>query len=344
MDNFLTNLKKNMQHITETFYDDVVIYDNNYDDYYINNGHNINNDHLYYTGDSNYDYDNYDNYDVESCDDNDEHYHDQLSESCNHYIDDNDEHCHDQLSKSCDHYIDDNDEHCHDQLNESCDHYIDDNDDHCHDQLSESCDHYIDDNDECKTEIEHDTINLKNIIDDFDKSKQSITISAKDIQHQQNHATYQYNDIYTHNNINDENIKFDNDILIKNLYILSILKIKQKLFINNIMINNKIIFEISIDDSLLPQISRWYYKQNRTNTINTIDNLIDSAILRINYYKYLKNEEQILKLINLLQNSITGLINLKITYETDNKFTLKITKIINKINDFLTFSKVLTPS
>jgi hypothetical protein len=131
---------------------------------------------------------------------------------------------------------------------------------------------------------------------------------------------------------NNTNI-FNDYLLINNLSILSHIEKYQKLSVVYDNTNNKLNFQIQIDDSYFPQLSRWYYNQNRTNTILTIDNLIDYGLQQYAYYNSTNNEKYIKKYNTLLNNAQKGLLNLKITYESDIENSLKISKIIEKISN-----------
>ena len=98
-------------------------------------------------------------------------------------------------------------------------------------------------------------------------------------------------------------------------------------------INNKLNFQIQIDDSYFPQISRWYYNQGRANTIVVIDTLIDYTMQQIAHYNKTNNEEYMKIYDELLNNAKNGLLNLKITYEPDVESSLKLNAIIEKINN-----------
>jgi hypothetical protein len=135
-------------------------------------------------------------------------------------------------------------------------------------------------------------------------------------------------------NTNGENILCD-ELLISNLSVLAKIDKYQKLSIYcDQSINNKLNFQVQIDNSYLPQFSRWYYNQGRANTISTIGNLIDYAIQQTSHYKKVKNEEYTKKYNELLNSAKNGLSNLKITYESDIESALKINAIIEKINNF----------
>lgn len=202
---------------------------------------------------------------------------------------------------------------------------------------------------EYNTDIECDTDNkINDTVDEPPVSETPTQQIFKDMQIQTNESLTQNKSIIDEENkddteninsfaINDEetiiNTILDSVILINNLLVLSNLGANQKLYVNYIMTSSKLNYEILIDNSYLPQFSRWYYNQSRVNTINTIDNLVDLTIEQIDYYKHSKNEEQLKKITDLLQKSLIGLINLKTTYISDNENSYKITKIINKINE-----------
>jgi hypothetical protein len=133
---------------------------------------------------------------------------------------------------------------------------------------------------------------------------------------------------------NNTNIVEEDIVLIKNLYTLSKILPYQKLYINSAN-SKKINFEILIDESYFPQLSRWYYSQNRINTIETIEKLTNETITIINNFKENENKELMEKYANLLKNCIDGINNLKITYESDYESVNKLNKIITKINDIL---------
>jgi hypothetical protein len=127
----------------------------------------------------------------------------------------------------------------------------------------------------------------------------------------------------------------NDELLIKNLEILTNININQKLYINYLDNNNKLNFEILFDESYFPQLSRWYYSQNRNITINAIEKLINLTIEQLNIYKEMLNEELVKNYINLLNKSINGLKNLKITYETDEESIFKLNNIITFISENL---------
>ena len=136
-------------------------------------------------------------------------------------------------------------------------------------------------------------------------------------------------DCVTHNYI------FNDKLLIYNLLTLTKIEKNQKLSISfDNTSDNKLNFQIDIDESYFPQLSRRYYNQNRHCTTNSIRCLIDYAVEQHDYYKSIENNEYIQKYTELLDKTKCGLLNLKFTYENDNEITDKINNIIDKITTF----------
>ena len=82
-------------------------------------------------------------------------------------------------------------------------------------------------------------------------------------------------------------------------------------------------------------ISRWYYRYNRENTIDYLENLqvkIENATKFIIDGKHTQ-ENNILK--QTLSESITGFTTLKSTYNDDSITVARLTLIINKLNNNL---------
>jgi len=141
------------------------------------------------------------------------------------------------------------------------------------------------------------------------------------------------NNIKEKNEINKNNNFKEDFIIISNLNLLSKLEPKQKLFINSVDNNENILgFELMIDNSYVQNVSRWYYKQNRENTINHIKKLIEISINKINFYKLNDNLVEVYKYNLALDNSINGLKNLKITYQKDENIIKELEQIIENIN------------
>ena len=138
------------------------------------------------------------------------------------------------------------------------------------------------------------------------------------------------------NNCTVKYVLLNNELLIKNLTTLTKIEKNQKLnIVYDDTINNKLNFEINIDESYFPQFSRWYYNQNRNCTIDTINSLIDFVLEQYNYYKLIGAEEYIQKYSELLNKTNDGLSNLKITYDNDSESIDKINKIMRKIRTII---------
>jgi hypothetical protein len=173
--------------------------------------------------------------------------------------------------------------------------------------------------------IENTQYNDEEYSDNFD-SESDIEI----INETQKQQIFDVENITTHT---IEKPNADIDLILENLIILSQIQTNQKLYIEYInSYNENMNYKISIDNSLIPQVSRWYYNQNRINTINVIDKLIYISITFINYYKHINDNINLIKLSTILKNSIFGLNNLQNTYATDKHSCDKLILIINKIN------------
>jgi hypothetical protein len=144
------------------------------------------------------------------------------------------------------------------------------------------------------------------------------------------------------NNCPTSNYIFSDELLINNLTVLTKIEKNQKLnIIYDNTINNKLNFQINIDESYFPQLSRWYYSQSRNCTIDSIDSLTNYTIEQYNYYKSINDEERAQKYIDLLDKTNNGLLNLKFTYETDDETTNKINKIKEKITKFINEQRII---
>lgn len=132
-------------------------------------------------------------------------------------------------------------------------------------------------------------------------------------------------------------LKSDDLLIMSNLTFLSIIKPHQKIIIKNTNNNNnnKINFEFEIDNSFIPNITRWYYKQGRNETINSLNILIDVSIEQLNIHKNFNNIVEIANYKNLLEKSLFGLNNLKETYKTDSKISSQLDTIISKITNII---------
>lgn len=158
---------------------------------------------------------------------------------------------------------------------------------------------------------------------------------------------------------NIENIEFNNDELFINLKLLSKLKPYDKLKID--ISKTKL---LSVDNDYLQSITRFINGYDRNNTLEFIDKLINTVIIKTTNLKNysikqnnikqnnikqnkddicieidLDNKElisidpsiELLKFTNELNNVNDGLINLKITYTGDQLVQSKLDYIIEKI-------------
>jgi hypothetical protein len=126
----------------------------------------------------------------------------------------------------------------------------------------------------------------------------------------------------------------NNDFMIlSNLTVLSKIQKYDKLVIviDKDKKNEKIDFEIKIDNTYIKSLSRWYYGQTRNLTIDYINKLIDIAILS---YNQSNNKITMNKYITLLESSKLGLANLKFTYYHDQTIISNLDIIIEKIDMF----------
>lgn len=122
-------------------------------------------------------------------------------------------------------------------------------------------------------------------------------------------------------------------LILSNLTVLSKIQKYDKLVIikHEDKQNEKIDFEIKIDNTYLKSISRWYYGQTRQLTIDYINKLVDIAILSHNQCN---NNITMNKYITLLESAKIGLANLKFTYNYDQTINSNLDIIIEKIDMF----------
>lgn len=122
-------------------------------------------------------------------------------------------------------------------------------------------------------------------------------------------------------------------LILSNLTVLSKIQKYDKLVIikHEDKQNEKIDFEIKIDNTYLKSISRWYYGQTRQLTIDYINKLVDIAILSHNQSN---NNITMNKYITLLESAKIGLANLKFTYNYDQTINSNLDIIIEKIDMF----------
>jgi hypothetical protein len=133
-------------------------------------------------------------------------------------------------------------------------------------------------------------------------------------------------------NIYDESS--DDLIILANLSFLSKIEPGQKIFVvyNE---KNKINFELKIDSSYVPKLTRWYYSQGRNETIEILKKLIELSITQFNIHYKNNNTVEITNYKTLLQKSILGLNNLKITYNSDITILEELDLIIIRIKEII---------
>jgi hypothetical protein len=126
----------------------------------------------------------------------------------------------------------------------------------------------------------------------------------------------------------------DDLIILANLSFLSKIEPDQKIFVvyNE---NNKINFELKIDSSYIPKLTRWYYSQGRNETIYILKKLIELSIKQYNIHQGYNNTVEISNYKILLQKSILGLNNFKITYNSDITILEELDLIIVKIKEII---------
>ena len=126
--------------------------------------------------------------------------------------------------------------------------------------------------------------------------------------------------------------KSDDLVILSNLTLLSKIQPTQKLFVIHQDTNNKIDFELKIDDSFVSNLTRWYYNQGRNETIEILNKLIDISTEQLNMHMQLNNTVEISNYRNLLQSSVSAINNLKTTYSSDKNILIQLDLIIEKIN------------
>merc|ERR1711907_739193 len=122
------------------------------------------------------------------------------------------------------------------------------------------------------------------------------------------------------NNENNYNKDELDNILLK-LNIISQLKENDKLVVNN--------NDFKIDNNNLQFVKRWYYSENRENTLNKLNELMDTTVKFIDDNHINKILRRILF---SLKSSINGINYLKLTYKNDVNIITKIDLLIENIN------------
>ena len=140
-----------------------------------------------------------------------------------------------------------------------------------------------------------------------------------------NYIEYNFNNNFNNNeneNNNENNYNKDelDNILLK-LNIISQLKENDKLVVNN--------NDFKIDNNNFQFVKRWYYSENRENTLNKLNEIIDIT------FKFIENNHinKILqRILFSLKSCINGINSLKLTYKNDVNIITKIDLLIENIN------------
>ena len=126
--------------------------------------------------------------------------------------------------------------------------------------------------------------------------------------------------------ISEENLPLDNlkiEDIVLNLKLISKIKQNDKMIIINQILN--------VDSRLLQSIRRWYTCDNRNDTVQFIENVINTAIDYMNHDK--TNKVYDVDSIKIeLKNTLQGLYNLSSTYKIDNLIISKIDILKEKIS------------
>jgi len=126
--------------------------------------------------------------------------------------------------------------------------------------------------------------------------------------------------------ISDENLPLDNlkiEDIVLNLKLISKIKQNDKMIIINQILN--------VDSRLLQSVRRWYTCDNRNDTVQFIENVINTAIDYMNHDK--TNRVYDVDSIKIeLKNTLQGLDNLSATYKIDNLIISKIDILKEKIS------------
>lgn len=156
-------------------------------------------------------------------------------------------------------------------------------------------------------------------------------------EHKDNHGNQEHKDNHGNQGHKNEGTSLYNNnnefLILSNLTVLSKIQKHDKLviIIDKNKENEKIDFEIKIDNTYIKSLSRWYYGQTRHLTIDYINKLIDIAILSHNQCN---NNITMNKYITLLESAKIGLANLKFTYYYDQTIISNLDIIIEKIDMF----------
>ena len=124
--------------------------------------------------------------------------------------------------------------------------------------------------------------------------------------------------------------KFSLDVIFTNLDNLSKINVGDKLTHDDKY--------ITVDVSYVKSLSRWYYNTSRFTILDFINKILDESYKHLEYLK--RNNDDAsgilwVKLISRLKQSANGLIKLRQTYASDDKFTKKIDQFIKKLLKYI---------
>ena len=132
----------------------------------------------------------------------------------------------------------------------------------------------------------------------------------------------------------DKNENLDNFLILSNLTLLSKIQKYDKLMILKKKNNDKLNFEIKIDNTYLSSIKRWIYGYDRNLTIEYLSKLIILGIEQYHEEKKNNNKISMNRYATLLESCKLGLSNLKFTYHEDQTITSKLDVIMDSIDVF----------
>ena len=131
--------------------------------------------------------------------------------------------------------------------------------------------------------------------------------------------------------IQEEYIKIVSEMTLEEVFIninlISKIEPNYKLFINNKFIN--------IDTSYIQSISRWFFGNDRKNTIFFVNLVINKSFEYCDKLLTTKNIDTklLFRITSDIKNSINGLLNLKHTYSSDKLVQAEIDVIIENIRN-----------
>ncbi len=114
------------------------------------------------------------------------------------------------------------------------------------------------------------------------------------------------------------------NLIIKNFIAIKELRPGYKLYCEAVP-GMKDVYALTIDNTYVQSLSRWYYSQSRDLILTTITQ--DVSYINDNFIHL--TDEAKYKLCSIISRSIEGLENIRQTYSTDQKFKDNITKCID---------------